>query len=62
MRLANVKRGDRIEACVRGFKFEATVVNPRCPEIPSKPVRVDPVPSNVSFYHLSAHQVKRVLA
>lgn len=62
MRLANVKRGDIVEASVRGHVFRARIRNLRCGEIPGKPILIEPLSSNISFYHLSAHQVKRVLA
>lgn len=61
MRLATVKKGDVIEAEVRGFRFPARVLILNSPEIPGKPVRIEPLISNVSFYHLAAHQVKAVL-
>lgn len=61
MRLASVKRGNRVECNVRGFRFDATVLNTSCGAIPGKPVLVEPHHPNISFRHLAAHQIKAVL-
>jgi hypothetical protein len=61
MRLASVRKGDTIEAKVRGYRFPARVLLLNSPEIPGKPVRVEPLVPNVTFYHLSAHQIDRVI-
>jgi hypothetical protein len=56
VRLASIKPGDRIEANVRGLVFTAPVR-----EVHRGEVQIDP-PKGVSYFRLTARQVRRRLA
>lgn len=61
MRLASVNRGDVVECNVRGWKFPARIKLLNSPEIPGKPIRIEPLVSNCTFYHLTSRQISRVI-
>lgn len=57
MKLANVQPGDTVTAEVRGYRFPAKVLDLDCPDIPGKPIRIEPQVPNVTFFHLTASQI-----
>ena len=56
MRLAQVKPGDTVEVNVRGRQFTAEVLELGCPDVPGKPVRVEP-PRGITYFHVGASQI-----
>lgn len=57
MRTSALQPNDEVIAKVRGYKFPARILDLDCRDIPGKPIRVEPLVPNVTFFHLSASQI-----
>ncbi len=61
MRKSSLRPGDLVRANVRGYRFLARVEALDDPLIAGRPIRVEPQAPGVTFFHLTAREIRERL-